>query len=286
MIDKILWASDGSKDSIEALNYAELLARKFKAEIIGLQVMLDYYGISDNLPADEKIKFTKWVEETELKERRGLENIAKDFKEKGISFRIEVEKGIPHREILKVADKEKVDLIALGKGRAIEKVLLGGTALKVLRGSSIPVLTAREAKKNLDIKRILVPTDISHGLSKDFKYAVKLSKELGAIIYLLNIIEVGEYDFPLEIVEQLKGFSFKEIKENIGKVKIEERTETHIEVAKNAWRGIVKFAEEKDIDLIVMMTYGGRKKYKEDFIGSVAEKVIQESPCPVITMSP
>jgi nucleotide-binding universal stress UspA family protein len=34
-----------------------------------------------------------------------------------------------------------------------------------------------------------------------------------------------------------------------------------------------------------MMTYGGRK-HKGDFIGSVAEKVIQESPCPVITMSP
>jgi len=285
MIDKILWASDGSKDSIEALDYAELLARKFKAEIIGLQVILDYYGISENLSADEKIKFTKWVEETELKDRKALENIAKDLKEKGIRFRIEVQKGIPHREILRVADKEKVDLIALGKGRAIEKVLLGGTAIKVLRRSSLPVLTAREGRKGLDIKRLLVPTDISHGLSKDFKYAVRLSKEFGAIIHLLNIIEVGEFDFPLEIVEQLKGFSLREIEENIGKVKMEERLETHIEVAKNAWRGIVKFAGETNIDLIVMMTYGGRK-HKGDFIGSVAEKVIQESPCPVITMSP
>lgn len=285
MIDKILWATDGSKDSIEALNYAELLARKFKAEIIGLAVILDYYGISANLPADEKIKFTKWVEETELKERKALENIAKNLKEKGISFTIEVEKGIPHIEILRVAEKEKVDLIALGKGRAIEKVLLGGTAIKVLRRSSFPVLTASEGRKGLDIKRILVPTDMSHGLSKDFKYAVKLSKEFGAIIHLLNIIEVGEFDFPLEIAQQLKGFSFKEIVENIGKVKIEERVETHIEVAKNAWRGIVKFAEEKDIDLIVMMTYGGRK-HKGDFIGSVAEKVIQESAGPVITLTP
>jgi nucleotide-binding universal stress UspA family protein len=126
---------------------------------------------------------------------------------------------------------------------------------------------------------------MSHGLSKDFKYAVRLSKEFGAIIHLLNIIEVGEFDFPLEIVEQLKGFSLREIEENIGKVKMEERLETHIEVAKNAWRGIVKFAGGKNIDLIVMMTYGGRK-HKGDFIGSVAEKVIQESPCPVITMSP
>jgi nucleotide-binding universal stress UspA family protein len=33
------------------------------------------------------------------------------------------------------------------------------------------------------------------------------------------------------------------------------------------------------------MTYGG-KRIKEDFIGSVAEKVIQEASCPVITMKP
>lgn len=285
MIDKILWASDGSEDSNEALKWAELMAKKFKAEIIGLSVILDYYGISENLQAGEKTKFARWVEETKLKERKGLENIAKNFKEKGISFTIEVEKGIPHREIFRVADKEKVDLIALGKGRAIEKVLLGGTAIKVLRQSPLPVLTAREGGKGLDIKRILVPIDISHGLSRDFKYAVKLSKEFGAIIYLLNIIEVGEYGFPLEIIEQLKGFSFREIKETIGKVKIEERIETYTEAAKNAWRGILKFAGEKNIDLIVMMTYGGRK-HKGDFIGSVAEKVIQESACPVITMSP
>jgi len=137
----------------------------------------------------------------------------------------------------------------------------------------------------LDIKRILVPMDLSPRLPKAFKYAVELSKEFSATIYLLNIVEVGEYDFPPEIVERMKGFSFREIEENIGKIKIRENIETCVEVAKNAWRGIVKFADKRGIDLIVMMTYGGRK-FREDFIGSVAEKVIQEALCPVITMKP
>jgi nucleotide-binding universal stress UspA family protein len=56
-------------------------------------------------------------------------------------------------------------------------------------------------------------------------------------------------------------------------------------VAKNAWRGMIKFVDERNIDLIVMMTYGGGR-IKEDFLGSIAEKVIQEAPCPVITMRP
>ena len=285
MIHKILWASDGSKDSIQALKHAELMAKKLKAQILSLLVIPDYYDVAEKFPPDEKQRFAKWIEETTTKERKVLEDIGKDFKEKGINFKIEITSGIPYRQILKVADREKVDLIALGKGRAVERSILGGTALKVLRSSRLPVLTARGDGKSLEIKRILVPTDLSHVLSKDLNYAVELSEVFGATIYLLNIVEVGEHAFPPEIVEQMRGFAYREIVESMGKVKIKENIEASVEVAKNAWRGIVGFANEGDIDLIVMMSYGGGK-LKEDFIGSVAEKVIQESASPVITMTP
>ena len=285
MIHKILWASDGSKDSIQALKHAELIAKKLKAQILSLLVIPDYYDVAEKFPPDEKQRFAKWIEETTTKERKVLEDIGKDFKEKGINFKIEITSGIPYRQILKVADREKVDLIALGKGRAFERSILGGTALKVLRSSTLPVLTARGDGKSLEIKRILVPTDLSHVLSKDLNYAVELSEVFGATIYLLNIVEVGEHAFPPEIVEQMRGFAYREIVESMGKVKIKENIEASVEVAKNAWRGIVGFANERDIDLIVMMSYGGGK-LKEDFIGSVAEKVIQESASPVITMTP
>lgn len=285
MIDKILWASDGSKDSVEALRYAELLATRFKAKIFGLYVIPDYYELAERLPSDKKDRFTEWVEETKSKERESLGQIARNFKEKGTGFDLEITVGIPHKEILRVAERERVDLIAMGKGRPVEKSILGGTALKVLRQSSFPVLTAGGNGRVLDIKRVLVPTDLSHGLSKDFKYAIRLSNEFGASIYLLNVVEVGGYDFPLEIVEQMKGFSLREMEENIGRVNVKENIEVSVEVAENAWKGIVGFAKDKDMDLIVMMTYGGGK-FKENFIGSVAEKVIQESHCPVIAMKP
>jgi len=35
-----------------------------------------------------------------------------------------------------------------------------------------------------------------------------------------------------------------------------------------------------------MNTYGGEEFRREEFIGSVAERVIQEAPCPVITVKP
>ena len=68
--------------------------------------------------------------------------------------------------------------------------------------------------------------------------------------------------------------------------KLEDRVETAVESARNAWIGIVDYAKRKNIDLITMNTYGGYKFRREDFIGSVAERVVQEAPCPVITVKP
>ncbi|MGB7291606.1 MAG: universal stress protein [Thermodesulfobacteriota bacterium] len=286
MIHKILWATDGSRDASEALKYVDMLAVKYKASVIGLSVVPEYHGVIEGFSEEEKDRFVKWMEgSVKEKEKKRLEDIESDFSARGLIFRKELVDGIPYREILRVATEKKVNLIAMGKGRAVEKSILGGTALKVLRKSNIPVLTAREDSRRSGIKRILVPTDQSRGLYRDFKYAIELSKSFGARIYLLNVVETGEQMFPLEIIEQMKGFCFRELNENIGKVKIGENIDVAVEASKNAWSGIIKFVDSKDIDLIVMMTYGGGK-LKEEFIGSVTQKVIQEAPCPVLTITP
>ncbi|HSE83409.1 MAG TPA: universal stress protein [Thermodesulfobacteriota bacterium] len=286
MINKILWASDGSKNSNEALKCVELLAAKFKASVIGLNVIDTYYNVVEILSSDEKDKFSDWIDET-LKSNEGkkLKVIADNFTAKKIGFQIKIETGIPHREILRIARGEKVDLVALGKDRTIDRFILGGTAIKVIRQSPIPVLIPGEIGKCMDIKRILVPIDISHGSLTPLKYALGLSKRFDAVVYLLNIVEVGRFDFLPEVVERITESSLGKIEEDIREAKLEGKMETYVRVAKNAWVGIVKFADQKNIDLIVMTTFGGTK-FREEFIGSIAEKVIQEAHCPVIVMRP
>ena len=286
MIHKILWATDGSKDASEALKYVDMLAVKYKASVIGLSVVPEYQGVIEGFSEEERDRFVKWMEgSVRDKEKKRLQDIERDFSARGLNFKKVLADGIPYREILRVATENNVNLIAMGKGRAEEKSILGGTALKVLRKSNIPVLTAREDSRRSEIKCILVPTDQSRGLYRDFKYAIELSKSFGARVYILNVVETGEQMFPLEIIEQMKGFCFRELNENVGKVKIGENIDVAVEASKNAWSGIIKFVKSKDIDLIVMMTYGGGK-LKEEFIGSVTQKVIQEAPCPVLTITP
>lgn len=289
MINKILWASDGSEDSKRAIKYLELIAGKFGAEIIGVYVIPDYYEveITKDFPAYESDLFDKWISETESKQSDRLNDFAKIFREKGIKFKLEIGQGAPHKEVLRIAEKEKVDLIALGRGRASEKFILGATALKVLRRSSVPVLTTKVESKNSDINRILVPTDQYHLLLNDFKFVIELSKAFGATIYYLNIIEIGEHKFPAEMVTQKVGSIYTKMEENIRRnFKKSDNIKTFVETAKNAWIGINEFVQEKDIDLIIMMTYGGGEFRREEFIGSIAERVVQEAKCPVITIRP
>ncbi len=283
---KIIWATDGSNDSLQALALAEKLSIKYKAALKGLSVLPIYYSVVDNFTQKEKDSFLEWMDNTLAnKERESMKNIAKHLEGKGIKFEFDVVKGVPHEEIIEYAERENADLISLGRGRILERFVLGGTALKVIRGTRIPVLTALDAETKGEFKKILVPISVMHGLSGNFEYALRLAEGFGADVQVLNVVQLGNLSVPLEIQEQLKSFALRDLVETIGATRISENIELQTIASGSGWRGIIEFAEKNDIDLIVLMTYGGTK-IREEFIGSTTEKVIQEAPCPVITLSP
>jgi nucleotide-binding universal stress UspA family protein len=61
-------------------------------------------------------------------------------------------------------------------------------------------------------------------------------------------------------------------------------TQTLVEVGLAAEK-IIEAAKEKDADMIVMTTHG-RTGFSHALIGSVAEKVVRQAPCPVLTIRP
>jgi len=288
LIKKIVWASDGSKDSVDALAFAESIARPLDSEIIGLYVIPDYFEVRaiDEFPSPELDLLADWIKEKESKGSDRLNNISEELKTKGLRFRTRITQGVPYLKIIEAGEEENADLILLGKGRAEERSLLGATALKVLRRSRIPVLIVRRESRQKAIKRILVPTDLYNIMSRDLQLALGLARDLEAEIYSLNIVATGEGKYPPKLVELMRGDAYNKLTEQVEEAKLEDRVETAVETARNPWIGIINYAGEKNIDLIIMNTYGGYKFRREDFIGSVAERVVQESPCPVITVKP
>jgi len=288
LIKKILWASDGSEDSLDALAYVEDIAQKCKTETIGLYVIPDYFevDVKDQFPEQEYDLIAKWIKETGSRESDRLNGIAEQFKSKGLSFTTRIAQGVPHLQIIQAAEEANSDLIVLGKGRAKEKLLLGATALKVIRRSPIPVMIARKKPGPLKIENVLVPTDLYNIASRDLLFTAGLAKDLDLNVTSLNVVEIGNKKYPPEVVERLRGNSYNNLTQKVAEAKLDIKVNTVVKTGKNAFKGIISYASENDIDLIFMNTYGGEEFRREEFIGSVAERVIQEAPCPVITVKP
>ena len=293
-INKILWASDGSMESDMALKYVELLASKYGSEIVGLSIVQPVDLERLKVPSDVKKELFSIQALLEKKEYNRINKALKQLELKDTKLDICIETGIPHKEILRVAKEEKVDLIAMGKrGLGLkDRILLGSNTNKVLRMANAPVLAVRHKKGDkIDIKKILVPTDLSGLTLISLDFAIDLANRFNSTIYLLHILELHHsYEISTsKIIEELRVLALKELrsylekipKEKIKGINIKEMVTLYL----RGWFGIINFAEENGIDLIIMTTHG-RKGLARFMLGSTAEKVISESPCPVLAIKP
>ncbi len=104
--------------------------------------------------------------------------------------------GKPCEEIVKFQEHKDADLIVMGaKGiSAIEAILLGNTANRVVRDAKCPVLIVRGDVTDYKLRKILVPTDLSEYSEYALQQAVLLAEKSGAEIELLHVLDVHTYD--------------------------------------------------------------------------------------------
>lgn len=142
MYRKILIALDNSPADESILPHVTELARRFGSEILLLHV-------ADGFAA-RCFEQLKLAESEEMKaDREYLEKIAARLREKQIAATTKLALGNPPTEILKTAEGENCDLIAMaGHGhRLFGDIFHGSTITQVRHHTSIPLLVARAAKK-------------------------------------------------------------------------------------------------------------------------------------------
>jgi nucleotide-binding universal stress UspA family protein len=141
------------------------------------------------------------------------------------------------------------------------------------------------------IKKILVPLDFSPHSKAALDFAVDLARRYEAGLELLYVYEPLTYTLPegyvLVTPEQLSEILNK-LQAQLETVRSQARSAGASQVATTLLQGgpvteILRFARERDADLIVMGTHG-RTGIKRLFIGSVAENVVRSSSCPVLTV--
>lgn len=149
------------------------------------------------------------------------------------------------------------------------------------------------------LKRILAPTDFSEASAAAIRYGVALARAFQAKLHVLHV--ESRHDLELLVERELVVERYlsepgapaaprNAARDLLGQVLTEdEERELRAEyVLRASGRGgpyveIVRYAKERNIDLIVVGTHGhGFAAHM--LMGSVAEKLVRRAPCPVLTV--
>lgn len=139
------------------------------------------------------------------------------------------------------------------------------------------------------IRHILVPHDFSETAERALGFALDLGQRLGARLSLLHAYEIVAYGFAEapsmseELAEQIESAARSALEAVQARARRSGLDVTAVLRRGSPWREIVAFAKESKADLVVMGTHG-RRGLSRLLLGSVAERVIRTSPCPVLTV--
>lgn len=143
-IKKILYATDFSKSSARAADYASYLAGLTGASIHVLHVIGELTDPRRNMIQPEA--YALFEKEVQTETVREMEAFCKQRFGAGVAYTTEVVVGSPFQQIVALSEAIKADLIIMGThGRTgLEHVIVGSNAERVVRKSKIPVLTVRQ----------------------------------------------------------------------------------------------------------------------------------------------
>lgn len=146
----------------------------------------------------------------------------------------------------------------------------------------------------VDLNNILFSTDFSESAKAALPFAIDLTKKYGATLHIVHVYldpgHIAEFEISseikmdwirvahsmgTEIEKKLKGFC-DEIGQEVKSCHFRMlRGKPHLE--------IIRYTKENNIDLIVMASHG-LSGWEHALFGSTAERVLRESPCPVLVV--
>ena len=140
------------------------------------------------------------------------------------------------------------------------------------------------------VKKILAPTDFSEISKRGVRYALEMARDSGAQVIVYHIIDLGEerpdrkafagpyHDMLEDNRRLLDKFLAENFADCINLVEVRQVVEFG-----GSFKNIVELAEQESVDIIVMATHG-RTGLDHVILGSVTEKVVTRSTCPVLVI--
>lgn len=301
MFHKILVCADGSASAIDAAGTAASVATRFGAEVVGLNVFHSSYVDPGTIGVWAIAIDQDTIDRCAKEQRDAIEPMIKPiFERMNVPFRFLQQAGHEPEvdAILRVAEREKADLIVLGSRglRGVTEALLGSVSSGVLHHASCPVLIVHGDNAPCGaagFRNILLASDGSPCAQRAAQAAVEMAQKFGNTLTVLNVYEdlsaisvpgsedniVSDTDVEkyaaqwLEYVAQpVRAFA-----KDAGVTCSFVQEGGHPDVA------IRRFANMHNVDLIVLGSRG-LGGYARLLIGSVSNRVVHQANCPVLVV--
>ncbi|MBF0528676.1 MAG: universal stress protein [Deltaproteobacteria bacterium] len=146
----------------------------------------------------------------------------------------------------------------------------------------------------LEIKKILFPVDVYAAPTKLIDFVSGMARRFGAELHILYVVRAFEAAYETDYIplSQYEA-SLAELKTALN-TKLNDLVTHHfadypqvkaVLASGHTAREILKYIKENNIELVIMGTHGHQGLEKVLF-GSVAQRVVETSPAPVVTFNP
>lgn len=141
----------------------------------------------------------------------------------------------------------------------------------------------------MNIKKVLFPTDFSHYNDAAFDFATTLAAEAGAVLHIVYVHDVRDLNAAMGEGSYMIAPTWeeeeREAAERLSQIVPKNKAVAyeHHCLAGTPETEILTFAENNDVDLIVMASHG-RTGLARLLMGSIAEGVMRRAQCPVLVV--
>lgn len=146
------------------------------------------------------------------------------------------------------------------------------------------------SERQIALKNILFATDFEVSASRALPFAVALTKRFGAKLYAAHVIPPEAYalaspESAHRVLAEAGDFAGYSLNQILGPLRRHGLRCDALVGEGNVAEVIEEFVKEHTADLLVLGT-SSRMGLGKAFLGSIAEELIRESPCPVLAVGP
>ena len=150
-------------------------------------------------------------------------------------------------------------------------------------------MTIQLASKRVSLENILYATDFSQASIVALPYVLAVARKYSSNVIAAHVISssVSRMSPQTMEIQAMTAQAIREADEAMGTLNSQLSSIQHEVVVRKGdiWKELSKIVEKQGIDLIVVGTHG-RSAIGKLLMGSVAEQIFRQAPCPVLTVGP